>query len=388
MPKYGQPVISRETRLLLITIVVSVCTLWLLARLRFQDRPVAATVAPVLAQLRPRVQLRRSGTFAVEPSAGCGRDHRRLRRRQAGAPNRRCGGNRPRRIRFRANAPSRSRRAGGDGLDAAHLRLSALSRRGQSRGRDALARPVFVGCARTGGEPCLARLDLAPPARPRPRARHVCVHDRRIARGSCGAACGRACARARTSRARSREPPGTGEPARPGTTWKSRCSRRRSDSLLPGSIRPDLRPTISTAADVIETFNGQRVASADDWHARVRNVARGDEVKLRVRSEGAAREVSIVAAAVVESPEDPSLGLRMRPAAREGVEVLGVDLRSRADRAGLQAGDLITVFGPQKAPTPAHVTRTFDTLPFGGKVLVAVTRGDGHHIAVVEKNIR
>ena len=55
MAKYGQPVISRETRLLLITIVVSVGALWLLARLRFQDRPVtAAPVAPVLAQLRPQ----------------------------------------------------------------------------------------------------------------------------------------------------------------------------------------------------------------------------------------------------------------------------------------------------------------------------------------------
>jgi hypothetical protein len=55
MAKYGQPVISRETRLLLITIVVSVGALWLLARLRFQDRPVtAAPVVPVLAQLRPQ----------------------------------------------------------------------------------------------------------------------------------------------------------------------------------------------------------------------------------------------------------------------------------------------------------------------------------------------
>ncbi len=53
MTKYGQPVISRETRLLLITIVISVGALWLLARLRFQDRPVTvAPVVPVLAQLR------------------------------------------------------------------------------------------------------------------------------------------------------------------------------------------------------------------------------------------------------------------------------------------------------------------------------------------------
>ena len=79
------------------------------------------------------------------------------------------------------------------------------------------------------------------------------------------------------------------------------------------------------ATDIVETVNGQAVATADDWRARVRNIARGDEVKLRVRSEGEARDVAIVAAAVVELPEDPSLGLRVRTVARVGVEVLGVD---------------------------------------------------------------
>ena len=50
----GQPVISRETRRLLITIVLAVTALWVLARIRFQERPVASTPVPnVLAQLRP-----------------------------------------------------------------------------------------------------------------------------------------------------------------------------------------------------------------------------------------------------------------------------------------------------------------------------------------------
>ena len=50
----GQPVISRETRRLLITVVAAVATLWVLARIRFQERPVTSTPVPnVLAQLRP-----------------------------------------------------------------------------------------------------------------------------------------------------------------------------------------------------------------------------------------------------------------------------------------------------------------------------------------------
>ena len=140
------------------------------------------------------------------------------------------------------------------------------------------------------------------------------------------------------------------------------------------------------ATDIVEAVNGQAVGTADDWRARVRNIARGDEVKLRVRSEGGTRDVAFLAAAVVELPEDPSLGLRVRTVLALGVEVLGVDPRSRADRAGIRQGDLITVVGRQKIPTAAHVTRMFDALPRGDKMLVALTRGDEHHVVVLEEH--
>src|SRR5829696_7347708 len=49
-----QRVISRETRRLLITVVAAVAALSVLARIRFQERPVTAMPVPnVLAQLRP-----------------------------------------------------------------------------------------------------------------------------------------------------------------------------------------------------------------------------------------------------------------------------------------------------------------------------------------------
>jgi S1-C subfamily serine protease len=143
-----------------------------------------------------------------------------------------------------------------------------------------------------------------------------------------------------------------------------------------------------SATDIIEAVNGRAVATAEEWRAHARHFASGDEVKLRVRSEGETRDVSIVAAAVVEPPENPSLGLRMRAAAGGGVDVLEVEPRSRGDRAGIRPGDRVTVFGSQKAPTPAQVTRAFDTLPLGDRVLAAIARGDGHQVVVVEKNVR
>ena len=51
-------------------------------------------------------------------------------------------------------------------------------------------------------------------------------------------------------------------------------------------------------------------------------------------------------------------------------------------------GDLITVVGRQKIPTAAQVTQLFDTLPRADKLLVALTRGDEHHVVVLEKSVQ
>src|SRR5262245_11937476 len=49
-----RPRVSRETRLLLLIAALALAVLWMLARIRFPDLPVAANpVAPVLAQLAP-----------------------------------------------------------------------------------------------------------------------------------------------------------------------------------------------------------------------------------------------------------------------------------------------------------------------------------------------
>lgn len=53
--------ISRDTRLLLITVCIAVAALWVLARLRFPDRPATANpIPPLLTQLAPRAARMRS----------------------------------------------------------------------------------------------------------------------------------------------------------------------------------------------------------------------------------------------------------------------------------------------------------------------------------------
>ena len=193
MKVYGQPVISRETRRLLITIVVSVAALWVLARIRFQERPVTSTPVPnVLAQLRPVLELRRSGAPDRRHSA---RHHRRGvrvgRRRPRASHSRRCG----RHVDARARQTRCSRSDRATGLAIVRHRhgdmpglmpwaprlldypryLVAADLTGRSRGAATGLHRRAVSC----DEPALVRRGMGASALDGDHAGHVRVHDRR-----------------------------------------------------------------------------------------------------------------------------------------------------------------------------------------------------------------
>jgi S1-C subfamily serine protease len=62
-----------------------------------------------------------------------------------------------------------------------------------------------------------------------------------------------------------------------------------------------------------------------------------------------------------------------------------VDRMSAAERAGLHAGDLITLIGDRRALTPGQVTQAFAALPAGRPLLVAITRGNAHRMLALER---
>jgi len=386
MTKYGQPVISRETRLLLITILVSVGALWLLARLRFQDRPVtAAPVAPVLAQLRPQSSyddLARS-LSALRPGVSAA-----IAAAEAGVPALRIGND------------------VGVGLGASGLELMRVPEadvpsltpwmpRIFDYPRYLVAadlvegslslRPVFVGSLVPTTSPAWGgSVWRLPPGLNLTPGTFVFTTEGLLAglavphNGALSLVPGQLVLD--TAGRLAQEIPHV--PGQLGVTVQWTPLGLAIAWVDPaGPAADELAVT-----DLIEAVNGEPVASAEDWRARVRNVASGSEVKLRVRSEGETRDVTLVAAARVEPAENPSLGLSVRTVGRSGVEVLEVEPRSRAAHAGIRTGDLITVFGTQKAPTAAQLARIFETLPAGQKLLVAVTRGDGHHVLVLEKS--
>ncbi len=84
---------------------------------------------------------------------------------------------------------------------------------------------------------------------------------------------------------------------------------------------------------------------------------------------------------LVEAP----LGLSLRAIPGVGAEVVRTDPESAAARAGIQPGDVITVFGESRRPSPLEIKRVFDAAQKDARVAVAVTRGERHQVLVLRK---
>jgi S1-C subfamily serine protease len=140
-----------------------------------------------------------------------------------------------------------------------------------------------------------------------------------------------------------------------------------------------------TAGDVIEAVDGLALASRQAWDVRVARLEAGETLTLRVRRRGELREVRLTAGAAVPPSDPRSLGLTLRARARIGVDVVRVEPGSAAERAGLTTGDVITLVGELSAPTPAQVMRSFAAVGQGQRVLIAVTRGSAHFVTTLER---
>jgi hypothetical protein len=139
-----------------------------------------------------------------------------------------------------------------------------------------------------------------------------------------------------------------------------------------------------TAGDVIEAIDRQPLSTERYWDARVARLTAGETLNLDVRRRGELLEVAVTAAAPPAAPSRP-LGLTLRARPPRGAEVTAVARHSAAERAGLRAGDVITLAGDAPAPTPAQVTRTFGAATTGQRVLLAVSRGDTHFVTALAR---
>jgi hypothetical protein len=140
--------------------------------------------------------------------------------------------------------------------------------------------------------------------------------------------------------------------------------------------------------DVIEAADGSPLPTPEHWRVRLARLGANEALRLRIRRRGGLVDVQLqppAPAPASPAPRNPSLGLRMRGMAGSGTEVLSVEEGSAAIRAGLAAGDVITLIGDVSSPTPAQVRTAFSTAPEGTRVLVGLTRGATHLVTTLTR---
>jgi serine protease Do/serine protease DegQ len=149
------------------------------------------------------------------------------------------------------------------------------------------------------------------------------------------------------------------------------------------------------AGDVITTVNGQNVRSAAELRNRLGLLPVGSAVQLGVIHDKAPKQITAVLAAVqpvklvvpadvaaltgvVLGSIDPDSPLYGRV---EGAVVLGVKNGSRADRAGLVAGDVIVGVNQKPVQSPDDVVRLARAVH--GRLLLQIMRDDNAILIVI-----
>jgi hypothetical protein len=137
--------------------------------------------------------------------------------------------------------------------------------------------------------------------------------------------------------------------------------------------------------DVIVAVGDEPLSTYEQWRARTARLTVGESIVLSVRRGGQVQTVTIAAHPVSAPTEPRPLGLTTRTIQRVGVEVLRVAPASAAALAGIEPGDVITSIGDRKAPTSEEARRVFEATSDDGSVLVAITRGASHHVLLLKK---
>jgi serine protease Do len=130
-------------------------------------------------------------------------------------------------------------------------------------------------------------------------------------------------------------------------------------SVMPGgpADRAGMR-----AGDRIVTIDGEAVGSPEALHAFLDHLAGGTRARIGLERGG---EKLVVDVELTDWAEHPLViaGMTLRPAAGSGGEVVAVRPRSRAERAGIQIGDLVRTVDGIPVQAPADVQEVVTARP-------------------------
>ncbi len=407
-----RPRVSRETRLLLTTALIAIVALWVLARIRFPDRPAPQNpVQPLLTQLTPRP------TFA-DLASEIASLRPRIEPLLVAAP----GGTTGLRIRDglavlwlapgqdntlpREEALVRRDRASGLSLirvDEPSSALPPLSSSepdapqfflsGEMSAEGPSLRPVYVASLVSTNSPRWPGAEWQLPSRvDAPPGSFLFNGGGALAGlvveyGGTRALVPGATILAEVSRLLDR-PPTTR--AQVGVEVQALTpALTRATGATRGLVVTWVDPRgpasgLLRVGDVVEAANGTSLRTLDDWDVQVARLSPDQTLIVDVRDAAASREVSIVATAAVSHTTPTALGLTLRTVTGQGSEVVRVDPGSVAEKSGLMVGDIITLANTTDVPTPIEVRRAYDDA--GGRpLIVGFTRGTSRHMTALER---
>jgi len=406
-----RPRISRETRLLLTTTLIAVAALWVLARVRFPDRPPPPNpVQPLLTQLTPRptfadlaseiaaLRPRMDSLIVAVPGGLAGL---RVRegvavtwvdpRRDEGVRNAdRLIGYDPASGLSLVRVESRSTPAPAlwspEAAGPRYFIASEISPAGLS------LRPVYVGSLAAVDNPRwpgqVWQLPSNPDIEP---GSFLFTADAAFAGLVVDHGEGRSLVPAGTMMAEADRlidrpatmPSYVGVDVQPLTASLSRATGATSGLIVTWVDPRGPAAGVLNTGDVIEAANNAALPTTDHWDVQMARLGAGQTLVISVRDASGGREVMLVASA--RAATDPaSLGLTLRALPGIGAEVIRVERGSSGDRSGLRSGDLITRANGTDAPTPAQLQRAFASAR-ERPLIVAFTRGTSRQVTALEK---
>lgn len=142
---------------------------------------------------------------------------------------------------------------------------------------------------------------------------------------------------------------------------------------------------ILQSGDVIESVAGTAVNSVEAFRRAERSLTPGSEVPLAGRRRRSPMNVDVQAVDGVAPATSDGTGLVGRMVPGAGIEVVSVAGGGAADAAGVARGDLIVAIDGEPARDLATLARRFRSAGAGEAVLVTVQRHQRHHVLALEK---
>lgn len=148
-----------------------------------------------------------------------------------------------------------------------------------------------------------------------------------------------------------------------------------SGSAADGVVQP---------TDVVQAVDGKPVTTVAAFEQLLQGRAAGTALTLSVRRSGKPLTVTIAATSGDAAP-DAGIGAVFQTVRDSGVEVITVGARTPAMRAGLQRGDLVTAVNGRPAPDAASLERAYLALKTGQALLLTVQRGSQYRVTALER---